>query len=150
MPKNSRKEQGKRLEESKRCHNEYKQKMKIAVEKIATGELSIRAAANRYSLTKSALHRMWSKYKKMNNDEKTNCTFEKQQGFRQILNSEEENALGEYLIKAAQMCYGLTVKDTCELAYRFAIANEKTVPDSWHKNKTAGKEWIRLFRKKNI
>lgn len=64
--------------------------MKRTVEKLVTGELSIRAAANQYSLTMSALHRMWSKYKKMNDDGKINISFEKQHGFREIFNSEEE------------------------------------------------------------
>lgn len=120
----------------------------MTVEKLVTGELSIRAAVNQYSLTNSGLQRMWSKYKKMNDDGKMNCSFKKQHGFQEIFNSEEKNALGDYLITAAQMCYGLTVKDTCELAYRFDIANEKMVPDFWQTNKTVGIEWIRLFQKR--
>lgn len=42
MPKQNRKEQGKKHEENK-CHTENKQKMKMDVEKLVTGELSISA-----------------------------------------------------------------------------------------------------------
>lgn len=133
---------------AKKKHKEYKANMKIAVEKVVTGELKLRAAANFHQISKSALHRMIVKYKNINKEEQKNFDFERKHGFGNVFDEKEEQALAEYLIKASQMCYGLTVKATSEFAYQFAVANDKTVPQSWIANKRAGLEWIRLFRKR--
>ncbi|KAG5862783.1 hypothetical protein JTB14_010003 [Gonioctena quinquepunctata] len=44
------------------------------------------------------------------------------------------------------MCYGLSVKETRLFAYRFAISYEKSIPETWRRNKSAGEEWMKLFR----
>ncbi|XP_065569806.1 uncharacterized protein LOC136033107 [Artemia franciscana] len=47
------------------------------------------------------------------------------------------------------MCYGLTSRDTRTLAYNCAVANNKTVPDSWINSKEAGIDWLAGFRARN-
>lgn len=148
MPKVSRRIQGKKMEDSKKLHSSCKENMKIAAEKVMSGQLTLRAAAETYNISKSALHRNIAKYKKLNEVDRLEFSFERKHGFQQIFDDDEEKLLAEYLIKACQMCYGLTVKGTCEFVYNFAVANEKIVPQSWHTNKKAGIEWIRLFRKR--
>lgn len=56
--------------------------------------------------------------------------------------------LVDCLVTAANMQYGLTKYQVQCLAYDFAVANHKTVDESWHANKCAGKQWLRDFRKK--
>lgn len=146
MPKVSRKDQAMCMQKSKASHSEHKDNMKLAVESVSSGQMSIRVAANYYSVSKSALQRMCAKYKKVEGDEKATFSFERKHGFSQIFTPKEEEALANYLIQAAKICYGLTIKATCELAYQFSIANNKKIPQSWHANKRAGLEWIRLFR----
>ncbi|KAJ8949411.1 hypothetical protein NQ318_007510 [Aromia moschata] len=148
MPKISRKDQQRRIENSKKSHETYKENMKLAVETVLSGEMKLRTAAQAYNVSKSALHRIVKKYKNSAEEDRTQFSFERNHGFQQIFDDVEEKMLSEYLIKACQMCYGLTVKGTCEFVYKFAVANEKVVPQSWHTNKKAGIEWIRLFRKR--
>ncbi|XP_044760411.1 MFS-type transporter clz9-like [Coccinella septempunctata] len=47
------------------------------------------------------------------------------------------------------MCYGKTTRNTRELAYEMATLNGIKVPESWHKNKSAGLDWMRGFFKRN-
>lgn len=63
-----------------------------------------------------------------------------------FFSDEEENQLQKYLIDAANMCYGLSDQQARSLAYDFAVANNKTFPESWNTNRCAGKEWILGFR----
>jgi hypothetical protein len=68
--------------------------------------------------------------------------YARKHGLTNIFSEEEEELLKDYLLKAAQMCYGLTQDGTRELAYKYAIANEKNIPVSWTANKKAGMEWM--------
>lgn len=47
------------------------------------------------------------------------------------------------------MCYGKTTRNTRELVYEMATLNGIRVPESWHKNKSAGLDWMRGFFKRN-
>jgi hypothetical protein len=60
---------------------------------------------------------------------------------RQLFTDTEEKALADYLITSANMHYGLNINQTKELAYNFALANNKNVPQNWHTNKRASKDW---------
>lgn len=122
--------------------------MKIAVAAVVSGEMKFRSAANAFGLSMSALHRMVSKYKTSNEESRQQFSFERRHGFRQIFDDEEEKILADYVVKACQMCYGLTVKGIYEFVYKFAVANEKVIPQSCHTNRKAGIEWIILFRKR--
>lgn len=101
---------------------------------------SIRTAAKDYDVPKSTLAR----YVKARNLPDTS-TFGSVHTSKQIFTKAEEDHLATYLIKASHMHYGLDLKQTKELAYQFAIANKKTVPETWETNKTAGKFWLLGF-----
>lgn len=51
-------------------------------------------------------------------------------------------------MKAADLQYGLTLRDSRILAYQFAKVNNKKYHESWDINKMAGKDWLKIFRKK--
>lgn len=90
-----------RMQKSKASYSEYKDKMKLAVEMVSSDQMSIRAAADHYSISKSALQRMSAKYKVVEDDEKPSFTFERTHGFSQIFTEKEEQVLADYLIQAA-------------------------------------------------
>lgn len=46
------------------------------------------------------------------------------------------------------MFYGLTARDCRQIAYEMAKMNNLPVPESWEKNKMAGIDWFRGFRKR--
>lgn len=56
--------------------------------------------------------------------------------------------LSEYLERSAKLCYGLTKLQTRKLAYDYAISIEK-IPEGWHTNNVASKDWLRGFLSRN-
>lgn len=148
MPKISRKDERAKIEKSKKHQQSYKENMKKALEIVMSGQMKLRQAAETCGVSKSALHRVIIKYRETDEENRGQFDFERKHGFRQIFEDTEEKMLADYLTKACQMCYGLTVRGTCEFVYQFAVANNKNIPQSWHTNRKAGVEWIRLFRKR--
>lgn len=68
---------------------------------------------------------------------------------RTVLTSEMELKLGDYLQVASKLNYGLTPRETRQLAYKFAVANKLRVPPSWDKKKEAGVDWFLGFMKRH-
>lgn len=132
--------------DSRLAHVENAAKMKQAVLAVINENIKIRDAAGQYKVTKSALHRYVTKYKSVDEEQKASFSFERHHGYFQIFSDDEEQLLSEYLITAANMCYGLSVKETRSFAYKFAISNKKQIPESWRRNESAGEEWMKLFR----
>lgn len=52
-----------------------------------------------------------------------------------IFTADQEQVLKDYLIKCSAMCYGKSTRDLSDIK----------VPDSWHRDKKAGLEWMRSF-----
>ena len=48
----------------------------------------------------------------------------------------------EYLLKAADIYFGLSPKECRKLAYRFAKANHIEIPKSWYDKQQAGPDWL--------
>lgn len=149
MPKIPRKQLSNVMETSKTKHAENKKSMEKAVKDVVENGLSIREAADRNGISKSALSRKIIKFKNEGETEKQEFDFGRKHGFRCVFTAEEEKLLAEYLIQASKMCYGLTLKDTQKLAYRYAIANKKKIPPSWIEKESAGIEWAFLFRQRH-
>nr|XP_053647291.1 uncharacterized protein LOC128698911 isoform X2 [Cherax quadricarinatus] len=68
---------------------------------------------------------------------------------RQVLSDDQEKELSTYLKQAADIYYGLSVKEVRKLAYQFAESASKTIPPSWKKHKMAGSDWFSGFLKRN-
>jgi hypothetical protein len=62
---------------------------------------------------------------------------------------QEEKLLADYLLECSKMHYGLTKVSAMKLASDYAIVNGRKVPESWHKNKSTGKDWFRGYLKRN-
>lgn len=68
---------------------------------------------------------------------------------RRIFSNEEEQTIKDYLINCSKMNYGLSRKYVRVMAYEVAVKNREFVPDTWHKNKMAGEDWLYGFVKIN-
>ena len=64
---------------------------------------------------------------------------------RQVLSSEMEHQLANYMLMCSDMFYGLPTKVVKRLAYEYAVANNCDVPPSWRRNKAAGRDWFTGF-----
>lgn len=67
---------------------------------------------------------------------------------KRVFNDTEERQLVEYMETAANLYYGLSIKDIKVLAYEFSKENNKHFDKSWEENGMAGDFWFRLFRSK--
>ena len=68
---------------------------------------------------------------------------------RQVLSDGQEKELSTYLKQAADIYYGLSVKEVKKLAYQCAVGVNKTIPPSWKENEMAGSDWFSGFLKRN-
>ncbi|KAJ8962173.1 hypothetical protein NQ318_018130 [Aromia moschata] len=63
-----------------------------------------------------------------------------------VFSKQEEELLVSYLKQAAQLHYGLSLKEVRSLAYQYAQAHNKTYSQAWASEQNAGKSWLRCFR----
>ncbi|XP_059060761.1 uncharacterized protein LOC131853752 [Achroia grisella] len=69
---------------------------------------------------------------------------------RLVFNAEQEANIAEYLLKCANIYFGLLPADVKRLAYQCAkFYNVERVPDSWKVNEMAGNDWFTNFMKRN-
>ena len=68
---------------------------------------------------------------------------------RQIFTDGEERDLAEYLVSASNVYFGLCPKEIRKLAFEYASANSKVVPDSWKEKKEAGADWLNGFLRRH-
>lgn len=68
---------------------------------------------------------------------------------KKVFSEYEEESLLEYIQTVAKMQYGLSKKGVRLLAYKFAKANNKKIPESWDREEIAGEEWMRGFLKRH-
>jgi hypothetical protein len=57
--------------------------------------------------------------------------------------------LSQYIVTVAKMHYGLTTKGVCEFVFEYSEANAKEMPQMWYRDKCAGEEWFRQFKKRH-
>lgn len=125
-----------------------------AVKNTQIGGLSIKRASIQFAIPRTTLKRYIDKCKNLdiNWDHATLDDLPPMSpnyATRQIFDENEESLLANYLIKCAQLHHGLTPKAARKLAFEFAKANNKRMPQSWEENKLAGEDWFTLFLKRN-
>ena len=120
--------------------------MENAVKDVIENNMSIRKSAEKNSVKKSALANYAKKAKELGIH---NVNFIPNFCKSQVFTSEMETILVRYLLKCASMFYGLTPKQTRQLAYEFAVQNNLKIPVTWTKTKMAGKDWFSGFMSRN-
>lgn len=70
---------------------------------------------------------------------------------KQVFTITEEQHLTDYILQASKLHCGLSTKATRKLAYQYAVAIRppKTMPGSWSKNLSAGKDWLKDFMRRH-
>ena len=106
---------------------------------------SIRFVAKKYDINRMTLKRYIDK-KKKNPQIETGYKFLSR--VHMVIPYEMEVDLAQHVKTMANMFHGLSILTCCKLAYEFAIKNELQVPDSWKKNKQAGRDWWGGFKKR--
>lgn len=117
--------------------------MEAAVQDVMINNLSIRTAADKYKVAKSAIGRYVKQIKA--NKESPEFSYHPKFDVHRVFSLEEEQQLVDYLKYAASVHYGLTIYQTRKLAFEYASALGKNVP-MWTENKIAGISWYRMFR----
>ncbi|XP_045029384.1 uncharacterized protein LOC116918404 [Daphnia magna] len=121
--------------------------LKKALDDILSGKFSINQTAKNHGLSKTTLAR----YAKLHQG----CGFilplqvKRPQFHLQILSSEMERELSEYLLTCSLFNHGLTTIDTRKIAFSFAVANSLKTLANWHINGMASKDWLSGFTKRN-
>ncbi|XP_026324406.1 uncharacterized protein LOC113233496, partial [Hyposmocoma kahamanoa] len=70
---------------------------------------------------------------------------------RLVFSPEQEKEMVEYLLKCSSIFFGLLPDEVKKLAYECATRfNVPDIPSSWHKNKSAGRDWLTGFLKRNL
>ena len=127
-----------------------KDDMKGAAEDVINGALSLRKAADAFNVNFMKLQRYVKKVKTARNEGKNES--EIHVGYakaRQLFSEEKEQALVDYIKHSAKIFYGLTTTDVKSLAYDYGNANNISLPIKWHENKSASKDWLISFMKRN-
>lgn len=120
-------------------------KLKSAVYDVVYAEKSIRGTAKNYNISVMTLKRYVRKKRDALAAGSSSPEYEPNYRQSQIFSKKEEEDLSNYYIRASKMHYGLTPKAARELAYEFAVKNNKKIPQNWQDYKIASYEWLHGF-----
>lgn len=122
------------------------EEIKVMLDEVSNGS-SIREVARSHTISFSTLQRHVARSKSLPDGE----TYEYSPNItvRQIFTQDEELAMVDYLQKCSKMHYGLSSTDTRILAYKYAKALDINVPEKWHTEEKAGREWFFGFLRRN-
>ena len=121
-----------------------KDDLEAAIRFVTSKKMSIGQAAKQFEIKKSTLIFHLKKMKECGGKDYKYSPKKP----KRVFSDEEDLLLVQYLHDAANMHYGLSLKQVRYLAYEYAIKNKKKVDPSWEINKCAGEQWLRDFRKK--
>lgn len=123
-----------------------------AVKSILKGGLSVKSAGIRFNIPRTTL----SRYVRKCGDQDINWEYgtgiprmTPNYSIRQVFTKTEEELLTAYLLKCARLHHGLPPIAARKLAYEFAKANNKAIPEPWNRNNCAGRDWFTNFLKRN-
>lgn len=118
---------------------------KQAYEDVKAGS-SLRTAAEKNGLNHCSLLRYVRKRDATGGDENQEMGYK---AHNRVFNQEQERELSKYLIRCADIYFGLTKKDVMKLAYELTVKYNLSRPRTWDDKEMAGEEWFRMFMKRN-
>nr|CAI5839589.1 unnamed protein product [Callosobruchus analis] len=110
-------------------------------------EWSLRTAAELKNVKCTTLHRYVQKRKTA--EVGIEIRMSPNYAVNKIFSNELEDALEQYVVTCAKMCYGLDTVETRHLAYEMAKFHSLKIPQSWEDRKMAGISWLYAFRKRH-
>lgn len=123
--------------------------MKKAIEAVTASSdkrISIREACKVFNVKFATLVRQVNAFKSSG---ATSFQYKTSYDTKKVFTEEEELQLVDYIKTVAKMNYGMSKKQIRELAFKYAVANQKKIPITWNEPKLAGEEWMRLFLKRH-
>lgn len=123
------------------------EQMRNAVEAVITGNLSLRATAEKFGVKFQTLARYVKNQREAGPDSQIRMT--PNYSCRQIFTNDQEDALKDYILKCSKMCYGQSTFSVRTLAFEMAQINHIEIPESWRIKKQAGLEWLHGFFRRN-
>jgi len=124
-----------------------------AVKDVLLHGTKVHRAAKNFNLNYKSLGRYVDQVRDKNVEELTasdiQCGFRKD--YRLVLSSNAEEELVKYILRSAEIFYGLSPARIRKLAYEYAIENygSSRVPESWVAHETAGADWFSAFMKRH-
>lgn len=117
--------------------------MQNAAKSVVDENKSIRGVAKEYGICHVTLARFC---KKVRNGGPISHGYN---AHNRIFKDEYEEELKKYILRCADLYYGLTSTDIRKFAFEAAVHFKLDVPVSWHANELAGKEWYLAFLERN-
>lgn len=118
---------------------------KDAYDDVKAGD-SLRKAAEKHGVNHCSLLRYIRKRDESGEDENQEMGY---RAHNRVFNEEQERELSKYLIRCADIYFGLSKKEVRKLAYELTVKYELSRPRTWDDNKLAGEEWFRMFMRRN-
>ena len=110
--------------------------------------MPLRAAAEVYNVKRSTLSRYATAFRDRTDEEKEEFSYTPAYDNRRVFTIEQELQLEEYILQAARMHYGLSKKRAREPVWLMAKRNGLAYPSSWDTEKSAGKDGLYGFLRK--
>lgn len=118
---------------------------KDAFEDVRAGD-SLRKAADKHGVNHCSLLRYIRKRDASKDEENQDMGYKPH---NRVFNEEQERELSKYLIRCADIYFGLSKKDVRKLAYELTTKYNLSRPRTWDDNEMAGEEWFRMFMRRN-
>lgn len=118
----------------------------MAVTAMDGNKISLREACKVYNVKLTTLSRQLKTFRQLGPEQycyKSNFDIHK------VFSEEEEELLVDYILKISKMNYGLSKKGVRQLAFKYALANGKSIPETWKDGKIAGEQWMRHFMQRH-
>nr|CAI5827726.1 unnamed protein product [Callosobruchus analis] len=119
--------------------------MENAVNLVKAKKFTLHGASVHFRISRTTLRRY---YRHMMKEGTAVQDLHENLAVKKVFNEEQEKMLVVYIKDAANLQFGLTLKDVKVLAYQFAKANQMKYPTSWDSAQMAGEYWLRLYRKR--
>ncbi|KAG5866572.1 hypothetical protein JTB14_004133 [Gonioctena quinquepunctata] len=111
---------------------------------VVEGNVSVPAAAKEFIVSRTTLQNH-----KRKKDPDIDFEYQNNSDLWRVFTREQETMLTNYLVTSNTMLYGLSSTETRKLAYNFAKVNQIKFPDSWEKDRQAGKTWYHGFMQRH-
>lgn len=121
---------------------------KDAYDEVKTGK-SLRKAAEKYGVNYVSLLRYVRKRDEANRKHEQDNVHMGYVPHNRVFNENQERELSKYLIRCADIYFGLSTKGVRKLAYELTVKYNLSRPPTWNKNEMAGEEWFRSFMRRN-
>lgn len=118
-----------------------------AYEEVKAG-YSLRKAAEKHGLNHCSLLR-YIKKRDASGEEENQDVDMGYKAHNRVFNEEQEREFSKYLIRCADIYFGLPKKEVRKLAYELTIKYDLRRPKTWDDNRLAGEEWFRMFMRRN-